>query len=110
MWVVREGYEGLVRGNAQAAEERAVLANVVAEAEVLADEDDAERELNYHQPQLSGRKPDQNLLKNLRFGDGDLLRDGTSEYVSGRTLKGRYIVQVGWDDVRGWFSEARAKP
>ena len=36
-----------------------------------------------------------------------LLRDGTSEYVGGRTLKGRYIVRVGWDDVRGWFAEVR---
>jgi hypothetical protein len=22
-------------------------------------------------------------------------------------LKGRYIVRVGWDDVRGWFAEVR---
>lgn len=48
-----------------------------------------------------------NLLENLRFGDGDLLRDGTSDHPSGRTLKGRYIVRVGFDDVRGWFAEAR---
>ena len=46
-----------------------------------------------------------NFLHNLRFGDGDLLRDGTSEFLGGRTLKGRYIVRVGFDDVRGWFSE-----
>jgi 6-phosphofructokinase 1 len=50
-----------------------------------------------------------NLLHNLRFGDGQLLRDGTGDYETserdGRTLKGRYIVRVGWDDVRGWFAE-----
>jgi hypothetical protein len=36
-----------------------------------------------------------------------LLKDGTGDYVGGRTLKGRYIVKVGWDDVRGWFAEVR---
>jgi hypothetical protein len=41
----------------------------------------------------------------LRFGDGALLRDGTGDNTGGRTLKGRYIVRVGWDDVRGWFAE-----
>jgi 6-phosphofructokinase 1 len=51
-----------------------------------------------------------NIINNLRFGDGTLLKDGTGDYgtgdyASGRTLKGRYIVRVGWDDVRGWFTE-----
>lgn len=55
----------------------------------------------------TGDKINSNLLHNLRFGDGDLLRDGTSEFLGGRTLKGRYIVRVGFDDVRGWFSEVR---
>lgn len=45
------------------------------------------------------------FIKNLRFGDGALLRDGTGDNTGGRTLKGRYIVRVGWDDVRGWFAE-----
>ncbi|KZT73003.1 6-phosphofructokinase [Daedalea quercina L-15889] len=74
-WVVREGYEGLVRGNA-------------------------------HQP-TEGRpgKEDASFIYNLRFGDGELLKDGTGDYISGRSLKGRYIVRVGWDDVRGWFGE-----
>ncbi|KAJ3497947.1 hypothetical protein NLJ89_g10282 [Agrocybe chaxingu] len=71
MWIVREGYEGLVEES-------------VKDTEL---------------------KTDKNLLHNLRFGDGELLRDGTSEFMGGRTLKGRYIVRVGWDDVRGWFSE-----
>lgn len=46
---------------------------------------------------------DESFLHNLRFGDGELLKDGTSDLPSGRSLKGRYIVRVGWDDVRGWF-------
>ena len=48
------------------------------------------------------------LVNNLRFGDGELLREGSgdsAELVGGRTLKGRYIIRVGWDDVRGWFTE-----
>ena len=45
------------------------------------------------------------FIHNLRSGDGELLKDGTGDHPGGRTLKGRYIVRVGWDDVRGWFSE-----
>jgi hypothetical protein len=49
------------------------------------------------------------VVKNLRFGDGELLRNGEGDaFVTddkGRTLKGRYIVHVGWDDVKGWLSE-----
>lgn len=44
-------------------------------------------------------------MHNLRFGDGELLKDGTGDFISGRTMRGRYIVRVGWDDVRGWFGE-----
>ncbi|CAA7267165.1 unnamed protein product [Cyclocybe aegerita] len=93
MWIVREGYEGLVRGNTEHAEQEAREANAAAAEQV--EESVKDMEL----------KTEKNLLHNLRFGDGDLLRDGTSEFVGGRTLKGRYIVRVGWDDVRGWFSE-----
>ena len=46
---------------------------------------------------------------NLRFGGGDLLKDGAIEAVGGRSLKGRCIVRVGWDDVRGWFSQVVTK-
>ncbi len=101
MWVVREGYEGLVRGN------QAPETNGGKQASTQAFEA-VKEELEIMQSTiLKDTKPDQNLLHNLRFGDGDLLRDGTSEYVGGRTLKGRYIVRVGWDDVRGWFAEVR---
>lgn len=62
----------------------------------------------------------------LSFGYGELLKDGAGEGdldamteqgglpesflgnkqdVSGRSLKGKYIVRVGWDDVRGWLGE-----
>lgn len=62
----------------------------------------------------------------LSFGYGELLKDGAGEGdldaliehgavpqsllgneadESKRTLKGKYIVRVGWDDVRGWLGE-----
>ncbi|KAG2140125.1 phosphofructokinase domain-containing protein [Suillus clintonianus] len=86
-WIVREGYEGLVRGNTQA---HTIHADLPADASAL---------------KCAHRGVPTNLTQNLRFGDGDLLRDGTGDHHHGRTLKGRYIVRVGWDDVRGWFSE-----
>ncbi|KAG1771003.1 phosphofructokinase domain-containing protein [Suillus occidentalis] len=86
-WIVREGYEGLVRGNTQA---HAIHADLPTDASAL---------------KCAHRGVPTNLTQNLRFGDGDLLRDGTGDHHHGRTLKGRYIVRVGWDDVRGWFAE-----
>jgi 6-phosphofructokinase 1 len=89
-WIVREGYEGLVRGNADA--EQAAFTNTPPELATTLD--------------VEIRNPA--FINNLRFGDGALLRDGTGDNTGGRTLKGRYIVRVGWDDVRGWFAEVRA--
>ncbi|KAJ7170647.1 phosphofructokinase domain-containing protein [Mycena crocata] len=84
-WIVREGYEGLVRGNTEADTHASYVPPSTTNSEFpLAATD---------------------IIKNLRFGDGELLKDGTGDYASGRTLKGRYIVRVGWDDVRGWFTE-----
>ncbi|EKM58368.1 uncharacterized protein PHACADRAFT_252630 [Phanerochaete carnosa HHB-10118-sp] len=54
-------------------------------------------------PHQNVRIRDEGFVHNLRFGDGELLRDGTSDHHTGRSLKNRYIVRVGWDDVRGWF-------
>ncbi|EJD49031.1 6-phosphofructokinase [Auricularia subglabra TFB-10046 SS5] len=85
-FVVREGYEGLVRGNSVPAPPVPAPARSTP-AEQLAD--DA-------------------FVNNLRFGDGELLRHGegdAEEQPDGQTLKGRYIIRVGWDDVRGWLGE-----
>ncbi|KDQ57193.1 hypothetical protein JAAARDRAFT_58663 [Jaapia argillacea MUCL 33604] len=81
-WVVREGYEGLVRGNIEGFQTGPS-----------------------RQPHTEVKVKNPNLLDNLGFGDGELLKDGTGDLPSGRTLKGRYIVRVGWDDVRGWMGE-----
>ncbi|KAJ7903526.1 phosphofructokinase domain-containing protein [Mycena olivaceomarginata] len=90
-WIVREGYEGLVRGNGEADSGPTY---------------DPPSVIHHSDFPLAAT----NIINNLRFGDGELLKDGTGDYgtgdyASGRTLKGRYIVRVGWDDVRGWFTE-----
>lgn len=54
----------------------------------------------------------------LSFGFGELLKYGAAEgdaddyglpvpkqEDTGKSLRGRYIVRVGWDDVRGWLGE-----
>ncbi|KAG8897160.1 6-phosphofructokinase, alpha subunit, partial [Tulasnella sp. 417] len=87
-WVVREGYEGLVKGNteAPAAQDYSTTqGNPINLPESLKDD---------------------TLVRNLRFGDGPLLRDGEGDTSDAdHTLKGRYIIRVGWDDVRGWMGE-----
>ncbi|KAF9069242.1 6-phosphofructokinase [Rhodocollybia butyracea] len=87
-WVVREGYEGLVRGNTEAVAEQSL--------------DETPIDLPDTSSTTDGST---NLVQNLRFGDGDLLRDGTGDHPGTRSLKGRYIVRVGFDDVKGWFAE-----
>ena len=52
---------------------------------------------------------DPEFLKSLRFGDGTLLRDGTYGHYGGRSLKGRHIIRVGWDDVRGYMPQVRSE-
>jgi len=105
MYIVREGYEGLVRGNTHAAEIQEEEVNKFAQASL----EEVANSLKASSSGL-GSGPDIKLLHNLRFGDGELLKDGATEFVGGRTLRGRYIVRVGWDDVRGWFSQVRRVP
>ncbi|KAI0775182.1 6-phosphofructokinase [Trametes elegans] len=81
-WIVREGYEGLVRGNTE-----------------------GHRHSGSASPHGKFPEHQEDFIHNLRYGDGELLKDGTGDHLGGRTLRGRYIVRVGWDDVRGWFAE-----
>ncbi|QRW04009.1 6-phosphofructokinase [Ceratobasidium sp. AG-Ba] len=89
MWVVREGYEGLVRGNTEAPPDEVPLDSCTA-------------------GDVSGQVADLGFVKSLRFGDGELFKQGegdAEDRPDKKTLKGRYIVKVGWDDVRGWMGE-----
>lgn len=92
-WIVREGYEGLVLGNSEE-----TLNRNAAPVDIPNDVTD----------QSLLKLP---IVKYLRFGDGELLSSGQGDAhvqdSSGRTLKGRYIIRVGWDDVRGWLGEVR---
>ncbi|KAJ8521360.1 hypothetical protein ONZ45_g1927 [Pleurotus djamor] len=103
-WIVREGYEGLVRGNTEYYE---ALANGTIEDATLSPDSKEIAPAHY---KVSPKDP--YFIHNLRFGDGPLLKDGTGDYGSTgkRSLKGRYIVRVGWDDVRAWFAEVNNTP
>ncbi|KAL0954961.1 hypothetical protein HGRIS_003891 [Hohenbuehelia grisea] len=94
-WIVREGYEGLVRGNTEYYETISHSDSGIIPPDP--------KEIAPAHYKLS--EDDPYLIQNLRFGDGSLLKDGIGDYAEGRTLKGRYIIRVGWDDVRGWFTE-----
>ncbi|KZO91558.1 6-phosphofructokinase [Calocera viscosa TUFC12733] len=87
-YVIREGYEGLVRGNTTPPRPRPKAERHVP-AERLA------------------RFGTDALVKNLSFGDGPALREGAGDADEEEegTLRGRHIVRVGWDDVRGWMGE-----
>ncbi|KAL8287052.1 hypothetical protein RQP46_004058 [Phenoliferia psychrophenolica] len=72
VYVVREGWEGLVRGNT--APETTATPKATPER------------------RRGGFVP--------TYGEGELLKEGEGE----QTLKDRYIIRVGWDDVRGFAS------
>lgn len=136
-YIIREGWEGLVRGNAvdptPAASRRASTApspairptwnsQLTGLPDLNLDAVEEPHAVNYWDPNDIAPLSD----APLSFGYGGLLRDGAGEGDAdelaaalaghipavpeeeedgGRTLKGRYIVRVGWDDVRGWLGE-----
>ena len=123
-YVVREGYEGLVRGNVGRKESSkkspggtlgtASLHSLNSQEHFDQNAVGIQRAVSPLQPleEKNGEIPeelhDDDLVHNLRFGDGPLLREGqgdNADHPQGKTLKGRYIIRVGWDDVRGWFAE-----
>lgn len=90
-YVIREGWEGLVRGN-----DEDQGSNPTPHEESL----DAGPE-SLAQPRSEKKKS--NKVKFVpTYGEGELLKEGVSEAET-VGLKGRYIVRVGWDDVRGWL-------
>ncbi|WOO80862.1 ATP-dependent 6-phosphofructokinase [Vanrija pseudolonga] len=139
-YIIREGWEGLVRGNAteptpavsrrpSAAPSPAFGPKSVGFAGLSALDLGARAHPAPSAPE-SHTAADPKAIAPLSdaplsFGYGGLLRDGagegdpdevaaafaghetidTEEDDGGKTLKGRYIVRVGWDDVRGWLGE-----
>ncbi|CAE6465198.1 unnamed protein product [Rhizoctonia solani] len=77
MWVVREGYEGLVRGNVEAAPPTIPLESCTAGA-------------------VSSQVAELSFVRNIRFGDGELFKQGegdAEDRPDKKTLKGRYIFR-----------------
>ena len=151
-YIIREGWEGLVRGNTidptpaqstitipQLGPQRSVsfspdtttlpppaqpLDSEHTEIPVSSDHAHAHRHGHHHHEHHAHavNYTDPNWIAPLSdaplsFGYGALLRDGAGEGdpessddvdqedESGRTMKGRFIVRVGWDDTRGWLGE-----
>ncbi|ORY30350.1 6-phosphofructokinase [Naematelia encephala] len=141
-YIIREGWEGLVRGNnteptpaATAATSpalgptKSVSFSALPPSQQLslssgaldAEDGSFPHGVNYTDPDWIAPLSD----APLSFGYGELLKDGAGEGdieelsahgamglaiadkedEKGRSLKGRYIVRVGWDDVRGWLGE-----
>lgn len=115
-YVIREGWEGLVRGNDDAndTETEAESAKTSsAAAEPSSSKSSAGAALNpAHSRQRYPNVPainDSSAVSSGQtfvptYGEGELLREGVSE-ASELGLKGRYIIRVGWDDVRGWMDQ-----
>lgn len=81
VFVVREGWEGLVQGNSGSS----------------SDEGDAAA--NRVKTGVQAKANDGGFV--ATYGDGELLKEGEGE----AGFKGRYIIRVGWDDVRGFVGE-----
>lgn len=140
-YIIREGWEGLVRGNTSgptpaptapqsptlSASSKTLTFSSLPPSQQL---DKLTSTLN--KESLANEIPvsDPNEVTPLEdtplsFGYGQLLRDGAGEGdidelaahgmqglaiadredEKGRSLKNKYIVRVGWDDVRGWQGE-----
>lgn len=108
-YVIREGWEGLVRGNAPSS--KTVPSTPVAETPPSYSDANAPADA------LEGILASQPLT----FGSGELfkyqvydsLEDEDNTAAADETLEpdvndhhgGKYIIRVGWDDVRGWLGE-----
>lgn len=136
-YVIREGWEGLVRGNKEdptpsasvrpsAATSPALGAVSAPPALIASDSFDLDANGNARDDKIDAHgfsyadpKSIADITASpLRFGYGGLLLDGAGEFdedefqgavndpnTTGRTLRGKHIVRVGWDDVRGWLGE-----
>src|SRR5258705_12540408 len=73
MWVVREGYEGLVRGN----QEHAAKIGSEINAQTI---QDIQEDVKVKNTFLGKSPPERNILNNLRLAQGDLLLVGAREH------------------------------
>lgn len=108
-YVIREGWEGLVLGNS-------ATPSVTPSSTVPTSPTQSSNPLP---STFSSKTPVKNVdveaMEALRgkfvptYGEGELLREGVGE-ADELGLKGRYILRVGWDDVRSWMAHVSSNP
>jgi len=92
-FVIREGWEGLVRGNHSLDNSPCISRSNSTLLHTL------DRNVNTSKP---GVEEQSHFVPT--YGEGELLREGVGE-AQELGLRGRYIIRVGWDDVRGWMDQ-----
>lgn len=94
-YVVREGWEGLVRGNSGASTSTVPpTPNQTTGAPVSRGDGKLEHPLSFGSGEL------------LRYQSLDSPEDEDAAHAAGVEPRGgKYILRVGWDDVRGWLGE-----
>ncbi|KAK0536782.1 6-phosphofructokinase, alpha subunit [Tilletia horrida] len=115
-FVIREGWEGLVRGNAPPSthaspqllptshsKDSVFSAAAAAAAAAAAPSSSHHSPSPVHSGETNQQIPTRDAFVPT-YGEGELLREGVSE-AEELGLKGRYIIRVGWDDVRGWMDQ-----
>lgn len=110
--MIREGWEGLVRGNSSSS--RTVPSTPVAATPPAVPSTTANDPLAHAHPNVLNSQP-------LSFGSGELFKyqvyDSLEDDDQATELDpnevdhhgGKYIIRVGWDDVRGWLGEVRLR-
>lgn len=103
MFVVREGWEGLVLGNESDAELEKPISTAPGPISTAPGEGGSSAGPNNTQDSGRPASPGHGSSTGFvaTYGDGELLREGEGE----AGFKGRYIIRVGWDDVRGFVGE-----
>ncbi|KAJ1033106.1 hypothetical protein NDA16_000384 [Ustilago loliicola] len=97
-FVIREGWEGLVRGNRSPGNTPSATPSISRNASTFFEDLSAKGKTS----DLDGHPEQTDFVPT--YGEGELLREGVGE-AQELGLRGRYIIRVGWDDVRGWMDQ-----
>lgn len=97
-FVIREGWEGLVRGNHSPGNTPSATPSISRNTSTFFEDLSAKGEI----ADLDSHPEQTHFVPT--YGEGELLREGVGE-AQELGLRGRYIIRVGWDDVRGWMDQ-----
>lgn len=98
-YVIREGWEGLVRGNESESNPVSPPSSVQSSPTLRPTD-------TIHSLASSAKGTEGSVTKEVFkgvTGEGELLKQGEGEVA----LKGKHIIRCRWDDVRGFLSEVR---